>query len=133
MTHSDSFKMKSGMRIILLALVLGACNLFSSCAKHDEVDFSGTLIDVRSCTTLNISADRNAAHIVALDTPTGVGGNYEGYTNVIVLFEPTKHVTVGDHIHGTFYFDDKYSKTTCSWRNTDYDLPEGVFTKTYID
>ncbi len=134
MKHCDCSKAVSRRRLVISAvccLLSVAC--LSACAKHEEVDFSGTLVDVRSCTSLNISADRNVAHIVALDTPAGVGGTYDTLTNVVVLYEPTRHITVGDRIHGTFYFDNNYSKTNCSWHNTDYDLPEGVFTKTYVD
>lgn len=107
--------------------------LLLSCSKHEEIEFSGTVIDIRSCGSIEISADRNPAHLVALDSPSNVGGNYEGKENVVVLYEPTKHIRVDDRIHGTFYFDDDYSSANCSWRNTDYNLPEGVFVETVVD
>ena len=82
---------------------------------------------------MEIGADRNPAHLVALDSPAGVGGTYNGKENVVVLYEPTKHVRVDDHIHGTFYFDNDYSTANCNWHNSDYKLPEGVFVKTVVD
>lgn len=77
--------------------------------------------------------DQNPAFLVALDNPSGIGGIYYDDTNVVALYEPTRHIMYGDHIRGTFYLDDKYSKTTCEWHNTDYKLPEGVFTETVVD
>lgn len=128
MKHSDSSNAR-----ILIALTLLCGMTAASCARHDEVDFSGTVVDIRSCSSLNISADRNPAHIVVLETPEGIGGHYDTLSNVVSLYEPTRHVMVGDHIHGKFYIDNDYSRTTCDWHNTDYDLPEGVFTETYVD
>ena len=107
--------------------------VLASCAKHDEIEFAGTVVDVRSCSSLNLSMDQNPAYIVILDYPASVGSDYYGDSNVVALYEPTRRIMVDDHIHGTFYFDDKYSKTTCDWHNTDYVLPEGVFTETVVD
>lgn len=115
--------------IVLLVL---SC-MVTSCVKHDEIEFSGTVIDVRSCSSLNLSMDQNPAYLIALDYPASIGGDYYGDTNVVALYEPTRHIMGDDHVHGTFYLDDKYSKTTCEWHNTDYDLPEGVFTETIVD
>lgn len=105
----------------------------TSCVKHDEIEFSGTVVDVRSCGALSIAMDQNPAYLVSLDYPASIGGDYYGDTNVVALYEPTRHIMAEEHIHGTFYLDDKYSKTTCDWHNTDYDLPEGVFLKTIVD
>lgn len=118
---------------LILAAAAYSLLAAASCARHDEIDFSGTVVDIRSCSSLNISADRNPAHIVALETPAALGGTYDTLTNVVALYEPTRHVMVGDHIHGKFYVDNNYSKATCDWHNTDYDVPEGVFTETYVD
>ena len=107
--------------------------LLASCVKHDEIEFSGTVVDVRSCSAVAISMDQNPAYIVVLDYPASIGGVYHGDSNVVALYEPTRHIMADDHIHGTFYLDDKYSKTTCDWHNTDYDIPEGVFLKTIVD
>ncbi len=107
--------------------------LLASCVKHDEIEFSGTVVDVRSCSALAISMDQNPAYIVILDYPESLGGVYYGVSNVVALYVPTRRIMVDDHIHGTFYLDDKYSKTTCDWHNTDYEIPEGVFTKTVVD
>lgn len=116
-------------RYVFFSLLL----LLVSCVKHDEIEFSGTVIDIRSCSSLEIAMDQNPAYIMVLDKPTGVGGIYYDDTNVVALYEPTRHIRYGDHVHGTFYFDDKYSKTTCDWHNTDYVLPEGVFIETIVD
>ncbi|MBQ9418417.1 MAG: hypothetical protein IJU19_07570 [Bacteroidales bacterium] len=121
------------MRHTLITFASLALLFLTSCHKQEEIDFSGTVLDIRSCTTLTLSADRNAAHIIALDSPTDVGGEYADRKNVVVLYEPTTHIRVDDHIHGTFYFDNDYSSANCNWHSTDYDLPQGVFTKTVVD
>lgn len=113
---------------ILLSVIL-----MVSCVKHEEIEFSGTLVDIRSCSAIDIAMDQNPAYLLSLESPAGVGGVYYGDTNVVVLYEPTRHIRFGDHVRGTFYFDDKYSKTTCNWHNTDYALPEGVFVETIVD
>ena len=129
MKHCGYFKFIIHHSSFIIATVL----LLVSCVKHDEIEFSGTVVDVRSCSALTISMDQNPAYIVILDYPASIGGEYYGDSNVVALYEPTRHIMADDHIHGTFYLDDKYSKTTCDWHNTDYDLPEGVFLKTIVD
>lgn len=129
MKHCDYSKFIIHHSSFIIATVL----LLVSCVKHDEVEFSGTVVDVRSCSALDISMDRNPAYIIVLDYPASIGGHYYDDTNVVALYEPTCRIMVDDHVHGTFYLDDKYSKTTCDWHNTDYEIPEGVFTKTIVD
>ena len=72
-----------------------------------------------------------------MEYPDSIGGvlqTDEGkISNLIVLYEPDRRVMVKDHIHGTFYLDDKYSKANCSLRWENYDLPEGVFLKVSVD
>ncbi len=110
---------------LLLLLVAG-------CVKHEEIEFTGTVVDIRSCSSLELAMDQNPAFLIALDSPAGIGGVYYGDSNVVALYEPTRHIRYGNHIRGTFYLDDKYSKTTCEWHNTDYKLPEGVFTESEL-
>lgn len=112
--------------IVLLMLV--------SCVRHDEMEFRGKVIDVRQCALSYL--DQNPGYMVQLEYPEGVGGtiNDEENTadNIVVLYEPDRHIMVGDIVYGSFYLDPKYSKANCSvhW---DYDLPEGVFTKVRTD
>lgn len=115
------------------SFIVAAILLLVSCVKHDEIEFSGTVVDVRSCSALAVSMDQNPAYIIRLDYPASIGGTYYEDTNVVALYEPTRRIMVDDKVHGTFYLDDKYSKTTCDWHNTDYDIPEGVFLKTIVD
>ena len=116
--------------------LLASTLLLGSCVRHDEIEFAGTIMWVRNCTSSFL--DSNVGYVVKLDYPEGVGTtitNDEGQTleNLIVLYEPTIHIRVDDHIHGTFYLDDKYSRANCTSRYTDYDLNEGVFTEIHID
>jgi hypothetical protein len=121
------------LAVTLYGVLLTAVIMLSGCVKHEEIEFSGTVVDIRSCSSLELSMDQNPAFLVALDKPVGIGGVYYDDTNVVALYEPTRHIMYGDHIRGSFYLDDKYSKTTCEWHNTDYKLPEGVFTETIVD
>lgn len=110
--------------------------LLVSCVKHEEYEFSGRVLWMRDCTGSYL--DANAGYVVQLEYPENIGTtirNADGDTlkNLIVLYEPTRRVYVDDHIHGTFYLDDKYSRSNCTLHYTDYTLTEGVFTKTVVD
>lgn len=109
--------------------ILLAVLLLSGCHKQPEIDFAGTVIGIRQCS--GSYPDMSAGYIVQLDYPDSIGGTIstdEGtMKNLIVLYEPNRIIQVDNHIHGTFYRDDKYSKANCSLRYTDYELPEGVF------
>ena len=116
--------------LLMAGLLLGAC------VKHDELEFSGTVLWVRDCTASYL--DANAGYVVQLDYPKGVGGDItddagQPMKNLIVLYEPTCRVLVDDKIHGKFYLDSKYSRANCHLHYNDYELPEGVFTKTVVD
>ncbi len=124
MKHSGYFK---------IALLV-ATMLLAGCIKHDELEFKGKVVFVRQCEFSYL--DQNPGYMVQLEYPEGVGSEYvDGENvaeNVIVLYEPDKHIMVGDVIHGKFYLSPKYSKANCSvhW---DYELPEGVFTQVVIE
>ena len=118
---------------LLLAVLLLSC---VSCVKHEELSFSGTVLGVRNCEASYM--DRNAGYIVQLESPEGVGGTLtstsgETIENVVVLYEPTRLIMVEDHIHGSFYLDNKYSRVNCSTQWGNLDLPEGVFTEVHVD
>ena len=53
--------------------------------------------------------------------------------NVVVLYEPPRMLYVEDHIHGSFYLDDKYSRANCNVVWEEMNLPEGVFLKVHVD
>lgn len=116
-----------------LALPLVAM-LLAGCVKHDELEFRGKIVDVRQCDFSYL--DQNPGFVVQLEYPEGVGGTLTegGNTadNLVVLYEPDRHLMVGDVIYGKFYLSPKYSKANCSvhW---DYELPEGVFTKVRVE
>ena len=109
--------------------IICACALaLAACTKHEEIDFSGTIVDARYCTI----EQANGGYVVALERPAGMGGTTTvgdvTYENVVLLYEPTRRIYVGDKIEGAFYLDDKYSRANCTVHYTDEELPEGVFT-----
>lgn len=123
--------MKHCVCFSLLAIVL----LFS-CAKHEEISFSGTVVNIEYCATQDIQS--NAGFYTALETPAGTGGTFifgaDTFQNVVILYEPGRQIKHGNHISGKFYLDDKYSKTNCNIHiAADDNLPQGVFTKVYVD
>lgn len=117
----------------MLALAFAATLV--SCHKHPEIDFAGRVIDIRQCTGSYL--DNNVGYIVQLEYPDSIGGTIsteDGMaTGLIVLYEPDRVIRVDDHIHGSFYLDDKYSRANCSLHYTDFELPEGVFTRVNVD
>ncbi len=109
--------------------------LAASCVKHPEIEFAGTVIDVRQCTGSYL--DNNMGYVVQLEYPDSIGGTIttdDGTADgIIVLYEPDRVIRIDNHIHGSFYLDDKYSRANCSLHYTDFDLPEGVFIKVSVD
>lgn len=121
---------------VYFSLLLGTLAL-AGCVKHDEMEFAGTVLWVRDCMT-SMTDFNSGGYVVQLDYPEGVGADIktedgDEYKNLVVLYEPTCRIKLDNHIHGTFYLDANYSRANCSWRYDDYDLPEGVFTKTEVD
>lgn len=117
-------------------ILLISCLFMASCVNREEIEFSGTVVGIRNCHASYL--DQNAGYMVQLDTPEGVGGTVTGsdgteMTDIIVLYEPPKHIMVEDHIHGTFYRDDKYSKANCDVHYNDLPLPEGVILEVHVD
>lgn len=111
--------------------------LLAACSKHEEIDFSGTIIDTRECTLSYLKPD--LGYIVELSTPTNYGADYTlldgtAYHNAVILYDPDQLLYLGDHLRGTFYLDDEYSRANCSvhWNDID-DLPMGVFTAVSVD
>ena len=111
--------------------------LLASCNKVDEIDFRGTVVDVRECTASYVKPD--LGYLVALTTLDILGGVYttqDGIThhNVVILYAPDRLVYRNDKIRGTFYFDDQYSLANCSihWNDID-NIPIGVFTSISVD
>lgn len=120
-------------KIIILAAV---AILLTGCVKHEEIEFEGTVVGTRFCS--GAIMDSNTGFLVKLTRPEGIGGSMtstagETMDNIVVLYETPKLIYVGDHIHGTFYRDDKYSRANCSVRYENLDLPEGVFLRVTVD
>ncbi len=110
--------------------------LLVSCVKHDEISFSGTVVNIEYCATQEIQS--NAGFYTALETPEGTGATFiygaDTFHNVVVLYEPGRQIQYGSHISGKFYLDDNYSRTNCNLHiSADEYLPQGVFTKVYVD
>lgn len=118
-----------------LLLATAIATSVASCQKHPEIDFAGTVINIRQCTGSFL--DNNVGYIVQLDYPDSIGGTLgsgeDATSNLIVLYEPNRVIHVDEHIHGSFYLDDKYSRANCSLHYSDIDLPEGVFTNVSVD
>ena len=120
---------------IFVFLVLSC--LLTSCAKHDEVDFKGEIIDTREC-ELSITRP-NVGYLVQLSSPTDYGVTYTSqygitYDNVVILYDPDCLIYLHDIIKGSFYLDSKYARANCSihWDDLD-DIPMGVFTTVSVD
>lgn len=127
MKHLDFFRKL--LRFSLFTFIVGL--LLTGCSKNDEYEFSGTIIDARDCNSM-----RYPGYIVALEKPSDLGGQYvvgeRTYTNAIMLFEPDRALYKGDHLHGSFYIDNKYSRANCSF-HWNLNIPEGVFTSISVD
>ena len=123
---TQTFKHLSIQAFIILFLAL----IFTGCVKHEEIEFRGKIIGIRECTASYL--DQNVGYVVQLEYPEGVGGSITDGNNtgenLVVLYEPDRHIMIDDIISGTFYLDEKYSRANCSIR-WDYELPEGVFMK----
>lgn len=126
--------MKKTLVLITIALTLSAC------VKHEEVSFSGQVVGIRNC-TLSMT-DANVGYIVQLETPENIGGTavssdgQDTMRNLVVLYDPPKIMQVSTRLHGSFYFDEKYSKAKgcISWNDNNIgNLPEGVFTEVVVD
>ena len=120
-------------KILILAAV---AMLFAGCIEHEEIEFEGVVVGTRNCS--GALMDSNTGFLVKLTRPEGIGGTMtstsgETMDNIIILYETPKLIFVEDHIHGTFYRDDKYSRANCSVRYDNLDLPEGVFLRVYVD
>ncbi len=107
----------------------------TSCIHHEEIAFEGIVVGGRNCTS--IVYEQNMGYVVQLIYPEGVGGTItsddgQKMSNLVVLYEPDERLMVNDHIHGTFYWDEKYSRANCTmiW---DEKLPEGVFVELSVD
>jgi hypothetical protein len=116
-------------------LFVAALMLLVSCEKHDEIAFTGTVIDTRECTPSYLQPD--LGYVVRLDSPDSIGQPYiiNGVThkNCVILYDPDCRIYKNDKISGTFYLDDKYSRANCSIHWTDFQLPEGVFISVTVD
>ncbi len=122
-------------RCVFFSLMMASL-LLAGCKKYEELEFSGKVLWVRECSGSYL--DAGIGYVVQLDYPEGVGADItddagKPMRNLIVLYEPTCRVYVDDKLHGTFYVDNTYSRANCSLHYDDYELPEGVFTKTVVD
>ena len=113
---------------ILGALLL--LGLLASCVKHDEIPFSGTIVDVRECNA-SFGTVQDAGFVISLTSPDSIGQPYTHngvtYPNAVILYDPGCRLYKDDKLSGSFYLDDKYSRANCSIHWNDLHLPEGVF------
>ena len=132
MKRLDCFKVIKDIKTFKVLMVIAVIALMASCSKKDEYDFSGTIVDARQCTTMQLPG-----YVVALDKPADLGREYTlngtTYPNAVILYEPGHQLYKGDHINGSFYLDDKYSRANCTLHWNDLKLPEGVFTSVSVD
>lgn len=123
------------MKKILLALLVVGSLLVAGCREYEEIEFDGVVVGIRNCSSAIL--DDGAGLVVKLSKPEGYGGTLtstDGQTmeNVMVLYEPGMIIRVQEHIWGTFYVDDKYSRANCNIR-WDLDLPEGIINKLDVE
>lgn len=74
--------------------------------------------------------------MIHITNPESIGGTLystdDSIQNVVVLYEPPRRIMVEDHVKGSFYFDNDYSKANCGVHYTDMPLPEGIFTSVSV-
>lgn len=106
----------------------------SGCTKHDDFEFSGTVIGVEHCSSMSSVMD--LGYLVAIDHPDTIGRTFTAggttYRHVVVLYEASEMLHNHDIIKGTMFWSENYSKANCSVHYTDRDLPEGVFTSVEV-
>lgn len=127
MKHSACFKIITALTLLLA----------TSCVKHDEVDFKGTVIDTRECTLSYLKPD--LGYLIQLDSPLEYGATYTSqygttYDNVVILYDPDCLLYLNDRLSGSFYLDEEYPRANCSMHWNDLDnIPVGVFTAVSVD
>ena len=119
---------------VFFSLLLAAT--LTSCAKHDEISFRGTVVNIEYCASQDIQS--NAGFYTALETPEATGATFifgnDTFQNVVILYEPGTRIQHGNRMSGKFYLDNNYSRTNCSLHiHADDYLPQGVFTKVNVD
>lgn len=112
-----------------IALLSIALLFFASCKEYEDFEFAGTIVDYEMCNGIS-----DLGYAVALTSPDTIGGDYttreqKEYQNVVVIYGSDRMLHEGDKISGRIYLDPNYSRTECTWRYTDRDVPEAVFTK----
>ena len=117
------------------ALTLLICSVMSGCAHYDDFAFTGQVVGYTFCTSM--TDIRDAGYYVKVTSPEGIGGTItsdEGYKmeNVVIVYQSGKILTDRCKISGTMFMSDNYSKANCSFHQTEWDLPEAVFTKVDI-
>ena len=135
MKHFACFNVSKGLTSLKLFIAMAL--LATSCSKHDEIDFKGTIIDTRECTLSYVRPD--LGYLVQLSSPENYGTTYtsqygETYNNVVILYDPDCLLYLHDQIKGAFYRDDEYPRSKCSLHWNDLDnIPVGVFTAVTVD
>jgi hypothetical protein len=114
------------------ALLFSAILLLAGCKNYDDFEFTGTVVDFEECTGSSFG------YAVNLTSPDTIGGDYtthdcDMYQNVVVIYGADRLLKEGANISGRIYLDPNYSRTECTWRYTDRDVPEAVFTKLKVE
>ena len=105
---------------------------FAACDHYDDFEFTGTVVDYEECTGSSFG------YAVALTSPDSIGGDYrnrdgEDCHNVVVIYGADRMLKKNKNISGRIYLSPKYSQSECTWRYTDRDVPEAVFTKLEVE
>lgn len=114
------------LSIKLLAVVLFFNLALSSCQRHDEFSFSGTIVGYEICQSMN-----DFAYLVSLESPSDIGDSImivEDSTrrgNVIAIYQSPKILKIGHHIDGTIYMNNNYNAAHCYRHYTYRDLVSG--------
>lgn len=120
-------------KIFLLGLVV---LLLTSCAKHDDIEFRGTVIGYEHCSSYTSYQD--LGYLIELEYPDSLGASFyssaenKTYKHVVVLYQSDRVLHDKNKVEGTFYLEENYSKANCGIHYTDRDLPEGIFTRVEV-
>lgn len=107
----------------LLPLLL----LFTGCVDHDDFSITGTVVDYEMCNGVT-----ELGYAIAVSSPDSIGEDYtardgDTYHNVVVCYGADRQLHPNDNIKGKIYWDNKYSRSHCSY-HIDREAPEAVFT-----
>ena len=115
-----------------ITTLIAALILFAACNNYDDFEFTGKVVDYEECTGSSFG------YADTLTSPDTIGGDYrthsgDTYHNVVVIYGADLLLKDGANISGRIYLDPNYYHDECTWRYTDRDVPEAVFTKLKVE